>query len=65
MTKKEDISRDINSKTAEYICRKRITGSEAIRMACEREDDSNILSGKDRVYAFYQMEIDCDEIFAD
>lgn len=55
-----------NSSIAHFHCRKHITDPEAIRLAREREDDPNILSGKDRVYAFYQMmgmEIDYDEIF--
>lgn len=59
---------DIDSKIAEYNCRKRITDPEEIRLARERERDPNILSGKDRIYALYkmmEMEIEYDEIFAD
>lgn len=57
-----------NIKTASYHCRKRVTDPEEIRLACERQADPNILSGKDKVYAFYQMmgmDIDYDEIFSE
>ena len=56
-----------NSKgSAEFSSFKRITDPEEIRLSRKREKDPNILSGKDLVYAFYQMmgiEIDYDEIF--
>lgn len=68
LTKKEYISVDTNSKIAQYNCRKWVTDPEEIRLAREREQNPNVLSGKDRIYAFYQMmgmEIDYDEIFAD
>ena len=67
LTKKEYVSMEFNS-IAQYNCRKWITDPEEIRLAREREQDPNILSGKDRIYAFYKMmgmEIDYDEIFAD
>ncbi|MBQ9160432.1 MAG: hypothetical protein IJ122_03800 [Methanobrevibacter sp.] len=59
---------DDNSETIQYGCKKWITDPEEIRLAREREADPNILSGKDRIYAFYQMmgmEVNYDEIFAD
>ena len=55
-----------NSLTSHFSCRKHITDPEAVRLAREREADPNILSGKDKVFAFYQMmgmEIDYDELF--
>ena len=57
-----------NNHTAEYYCREKITDPHAFRLALERERNPNILSGKDRVYALYQMmgmKIDYGEIFAD
>lgn len=51
--------------TIEFNCRKWITDPEAIRLARERENDPNILSGKDVIYAFYRMmgmEIDYEDI---
>ena len=68
LTKKEYVSMDNNSNTIQYSCKKLITDPEEIRLAREREADPNILSGKDRIYAFYQMmgmEVKYDEIFAD
>ena len=57
-----------NIQVAEYNSIKRITDPEFFRLARERERDPNILSGRDMVYAFYQMmgmTIEYDEIFAD
>lgn len=57
----------MNINTASYHCMKRPT-IEEIRLARKRQEDPNILSGKDKVYAWYKMmgmEIDYDEIFAD
>ena len=51
--------------TAEYTAL-RIVDPEIIRLARERERDPTLLSGKDRIYALYQMmgmEINYDEIF--
>ena len=52
--------------TIEFSSFKRISDPEVMRIARERERDPNIISGKDMVYAFYQlmgMEIDYDDIF--
>lgn len=68
LTKKEYIVMDSNLKTAEYNCRKWITDPEEIRLAREREANPNVLSGKDKLYALYQMlgmEVDYDDIFAE
>lgn len=57
-----------NNHVAEYTAFKRITDPEAIRLARERERNPTIMSGKDTIYAFYQMmgmEIDYDEIFSE
>ena len=59
---------DINSKTATYKCRKRITDPEAIRIARELENDPNTLTAKELMYALYQtlgMDVEYDEIFAE
>ena len=58
---------DNNLNTAEYSCRRRPTHEE-IELARKRVVDPNILSGKDRLYAFYEMmgrDVEYDEIFAD
>lgn len=50
------------------IVLKRYGGPEEFRKADERNADPNMLTGKDAVYALYQlmgMEIEYDEIFAD
>ena len=59
---------DSNSQIAQYDCRKWVTDPEELRLAREREANPNILSGKDRIFAFYKMmgmEIDYDDIFSD
>ena len=56
------------SKTAIFGSRKRITDPEAIRIARELENDPNVPSAKELMYAFYQaigMDVDYDSIFAD
>ncbi|MBP3791225.1 MAG: hypothetical protein ILA26_04265 [Methanobrevibacter sp.] len=56
-----------NTNTAEYYCKK-LPSPEEIELARKRQEDPNILSGKDKVYAWYKimgMEIEYDEIFAD
>ncbi len=70
LSKKEYRTMTTESKktVAEFEAFKRITDPEVFRIARERERDSNILSGKDFVYAFYQMrgmDVDYDDIFAD
>ena len=58
---------DNNLNTAEYSCRRRLT-HEKIELARKRLADPNILTGKDRLYAFYKMmgrDVEYDEIFAD
>ena len=68
LSKKEYVPMDVDLKTASYHCRRCVNDPEEIRLAREREADPNILSGKDKVFALYQlmgMEIDYDEIFAD
>lgn len=67
LSKKEYISMDNNTNTAEYHCKK-LPSLEEIELARKRQEDPNVLSGKDKVYAWYKMmgmEIDYDEIFAD
>ena len=57
---------NFKTKVAVYGGRRKNITPEAIKVARERERDPNILSGKDRVYALYQilgMEIDYDDIF--
>lgn len=57
----------LNNRTIGFNCRKWITDPEAIRLARERENDPTILSGRDKIYAFYMMmgmEIEYDEIFS-
>ena len=54
--------------TAEYTAIKYDLDPELIRLAREREEDPTLLSGKDRIYAVYQMmgmEIEYDEIFSE
>ena len=68
LTKREYVTMDSNSQIAQYDCRKWVTDPEEIRLAREREANPNILSGKDRIFAFYKMmgmEIDYDDIFSD
>ncbi|MBQ6098319.1 MAG: hypothetical protein IJL02_00465 [Methanobrevibacter sp.] len=55
-----------NNMQAEYNCLKKIYDPEVFRKSDERNANPNILSGKDAVFALYQlmgMEIDYDEIF--
>ncbi len=55
-------------KTASYVCRKRITDPEAIRIAREKENDPATLSAKELAYCFYKsigMDVDYNRIFAD
>ena len=57
-----------NRYSAEYHCRKRITNPEEFKKAEERIANPNILTGKDAVFALYQimgMKIDYDSIFED
>lgn len=57
-----------NIHIADYNCVKKIWDPEEFRKADERNADPNMLTGKDAVYALYQlmgMEIEYDEIFAD
>ena len=67
LTKKEYVTmKETETITAEYTALPRITDPEIIRIARERERNPTLLSGKDRVYALYQMmgmEITYDEIF--
>ena len=52
----------------EFVCRRKITDPEAIRLAREYEWNPATLSAKDTVYAFYKMmgyDVEYDEIFAD
>ena len=54
--------------SAKYNCRKWITDPEAIRLARERENNPNILSGKELSQAFFDMmgyDVDVDELFED
>lgn len=67
LSKKEYSTMTANSKqSAEFSSFKRTTNPEEIKVYQKRERDPNILSGKDMVYAFYQMmgmDIEYDEIF--
>ena len=70
LSKKEYVMMDNNTNIhiADYNCVKKIWDPEEFRKADERNADPNILTGKDAVYALYQlmgMEIEYDEIFAD
>lgn len=52
---------------AEYNCLKKVNDPEEIKKAKERISNPNMLTGKDAVFALYQligMEVDHDEIFA-
>ncbi|MBR6024095.1 MAG: hypothetical protein IK044_03915 [Methanobrevibacter sp.] len=66
LTKTEYVNmNESDIETAEYTAL-RIVDPEIIRLARERERDPTLLSGKDRIYALYQMmgmEINYDEIF--
>lgn len=55
-----------NYPKAQYNCLKRIYDPEEFRKADERNANPNILTGKDAIYALYQlmgMEIEYDDIF--
>ena len=58
-----------NTNVIELACLKRdIINPESIKLARERERNPAILSGKDRIYAFYKlvgMDIEYDEIFSE
>ena len=54
--------------SAKYNCLKKIQDPEELKKAQERISNPNIITGKDAIYAFYQMmgmEIDYNDIFAD
>lgn len=62
------MSANSNNSLAQYNCLKRIYDPEEFRKADERNANPNILTGKDAVYALYQlmgMEIEYDAIFED
>lgn len=68
LTRREYIAMEINSETADYGCRKRITDPEVIKFARDFENNPFTPTGRDIMYAFYQkmgMDVDYDEIFAD
>ena len=67
LTKKEYVAMENNLNIAEYECMRRPTPEE-IELARKRVADPNILTGKDKLYAFYKSigyDVDYDEIFAD
>ena len=68
LIKKEYDTMVINSKTATYNCRRRITDPEVIKFARDFENNPFTPTGRDIMYAFYKsvgMDVSYDEIFAD
>lgn len=70
LSKLEYVTMSVKSEdmSADYNCLKKIYDPEEIRKARERIDNPNMLTGKDAVYAIFQlmgMEINYDEIFSD
>ena len=64
---KREYSEMINSKTAQYNCRKRITNPETLELLREFERNPYTPTGKELMYNLYQsigMDVDYDEIFA-